>query len=156
MVSNSVERSTLTLLDTNLLVYASDTKSEFHVPSNELLVSAHAKNAGFCITPQIASEFCAVVTDRRRVRNPVSPADAVTAIKEVLLLPGLTLLPVPFNVTELFLGLLAKYPCVGTVVFDAFLVATMLGNGVRRLYTYNSRDFGLFEGIEVLQPPQNR
>jgi predicted nucleic acid-binding protein len=33
-----------------------------------------------------------------------------------------------------------------------YLVATMLGNGVRKLHTFNTGDFEDFDEIEVLMP----
>jgi hypothetical protein len=37
-------------------------------------------------------------------------------------------------------------------VFDLQLAATMLGNGVGKIYTVNRSDFEPFEEIEVLEP----
>lgn len=37
-------------------------------------------------------------------------------------------------------------------LFDLFLVATMVANGVTRIYTYNHQHFARFAGIEVLTP----
>lgn len=38
-------------------------------------------------------------------------------------------------------------------MFDLQIAATMLGNDVHRIYTFNTSDFP-FEEIEVLEPPQ--
>jgi predicted nucleic acid-binding protein len=40
----------------------------------------------------------------------------------------------------------------GPDVFDFQIAATMIGNGVSRIYTYNRRDFEKVAGIEVLTP----
>jgi hypothetical protein len=40
----------------------------------------------------------------------------------------------------------------GRDVFDLQLVATMLGNGVRRIYTFNAKDFEPFQELEVIVP----
>ena len=37
-------------------------------------------------------------------------------------------------------------------IFDVFLVATMLDNGVRRIYTENIDDFERIDGIEAINP----
>jgi predicted nucleic acid-binding protein len=36
--------------------------------------------------------------------------------------------------------------------FDTLLVATMLGNGVSTIYTYNVGDFTIYPGITVMTP----
>jgi hypothetical protein len=51
------------------------------------------------------------------------------------------------------LSLLETYPQVTRqTIFDLFIVATKLGNGVNRIYTFNDQDFSLFTEIEVLRP----
>jgi predicted nucleic acid-binding protein len=40
----------------------------------------------------------------------------------------------------------------GGDVFDLQLVATMLGNGVQRIYTFNADDFKVFTELTVVIP----
>ena len=47
-----------------------------------------------------------------------------------------------------------QHPVSGVHIFDLFLVATMLENGVTRIYTYNTKDFDIFSEIEILTPPE--
>lgn len=39
-------------------------------------------------------------------------------------------------------------------MFDVQLAATVIENGVKRLYTYNSADFELIPDLEVLTPEE--
>jgi predicted nucleic acid-binding protein len=41
---------------------------------------------------------------------------------------------------------------IGPAVFDLKIAATMLGNGVRRIYTFNRADFARIAELEVLIP----
>ena len=66
--------------------------------------------------------------------------------------PGISILPVPVDIVERWLGLLQTHPVTRARIFDVQLVATMLGNGVRRIYTFNVRDFTPFPELEVLLP----
>ena len=50
------------------------------------------------------------------------------------------------------IALFARYPVSRQEIFDLQLVATMLSNGIRRLYTYNDEHFVRFKEIEVLSP----
>jgi hypothetical protein len=45
-----------------------------------------------------------------------------------------------------------RHPATRGKIFDLQLVATMLGNGVRKIYTLNRSDFEPFDEIEVLVP----
>lgn len=117
-----------------------------------MLISASNPGATYCLTLQIAAEFCAVITDRRRMRNPVKPETAVAALRDFLRLPGISMLPTPVDVMGRFLALMERHAHVGQRIFDLYLVATMLGNRVRKIYTYIVKDFGAIDGIEVPQP----
>ena len=151
-MTTSTKRSTLAILDTNVLVYAVDSESEHHAPSKTLLLQAADPGAGLCVAPQNLAEFYAVVSDRRRVRNPLPPTAAIQAINDLLALPGLALLTVPIDVTTRFIELLHRHAVVAQHTFDAYLVATMLGNGVTRIHTFNAAHFGPFDELEVLVP----
>lgn len=50
------------------------------------------------------------------------------------------------------LEFLKRYPVKGQEAYDLQLVATMLSNGVTRIYTYDVSDFTKFQEIEVLSP----
>ena len=44
------------------------------------------------------------------------------------------------------------HPTTKKQVFDMFLVATMLSNGVNQILTYNTKDFYRFKEIKVILP----
>ena len=53
--------------------------------------------------------------------------------------------------------LLRRHPVTGGSVFDLQIVATMLANGINRIYTFNGDDFRLFSELRVVPwvvPPQ--
>ena len=49
-------------------------------------------------------------------------------------------------------ALVRRHPVIGAKVFDLQIVATMLANRVRRIYTFNAKDFEVFEELIVLTP----
>ena len=67
-------------------------------------------------------------------------------------MPGLTLLPVPPDVVLRWVELARRHPVTGGAIYDLQLAATMLGNGIHRIYTYNRPDFEPIDGVEVLTP----
>ncbi len=144
--------TTHSLVDTNVLVHSLSKESPNYRAARDLREQAQNATANLCVAPQIIAEFYAVVTNPRRVRAPFTSAEALEEIDKLLALPGLTLLSVPSDVVERFMQLLRRRPVLGRKVFDLQLVATMLGNGVRHIYTFNVKDFEPFQELEVLVP----
>ena len=142
--------SNLSVLDTNVLVYAADESSEFHEASRTL---RDREDIALAVTPQILMEFYAIITDPRRVASPRSAEEARGEVAKYVHSPHIvTLHPSPDVLTRV-IALLAAYPQVTRQnIFDLFIVATMLGNGVNRIYTFNDQDFSLFTEVEVLRP----
>jgi predicted nucleic acid-binding protein len=68
------------------------------------------------------------------------------------LLSFLQVLPIPARAVEEWLDLLRRRPVTGGEVFDLQLAASMLANGVDRIYTYNTSDFEVFEELAVSEP----
>jgi len=142
----------LSLLDSNVLVYAFYAGAKQHNAARELLYRATSPDACLCVAAQNLSEFYSVITDSRRVTQPRRPEDAAEAIAMMLSMPGLVLLPTPSDLTQRWMNLLRQRPVRAGAIFDLQLVATMLANDVRRIYTYDERHFRPFAQIEVLTP----
>jgi len=86
-------------VDANVLVYAVYRDAPQHAASRAWLERAGRGEVKICLTSQVLAEFFAIVTNPKRVSNPRSPDDAVTAIETVLALPGAATLPVSAEVT---------------------------------------------------------
>lgn len=142
----------LAMLDTNVLIYAYYEDAPQYPAAFPLLHRAQEAGASLCLSRQVLAEFYAVITNPRRVSAPFTIDEALAEIEKLRALPGLTLLPIPLDVVDRWVALLREHPVAGRQVFDAQLVATMLGNSVTRLYTFNRTDFEHYPGIEVLTP----
>jgi toxin-antitoxin system PIN domain toxin len=141
------------LIDTNVLVYATDTNSSFHEASKQLRDRGFRGEIRLVVTPQILMEFFAVVTSPRRVTSPRSSAEACEEVEKYVRADYIQKLYPDPAALERTLDLLKQYPQVTRQdVFDLFLVATMVANDITRIYTYNQEHFTRFEGIEVLRP----
>lgn len=138
------------IVDANVLVYAIDAASSQHLASRKLLEAAYDGSATLYITLQVLCEFYSIVTNPRRVAKPPTPADALTAISGFI--TRLHLLPVPVDTVKKWLDLLKRRPVLGGDVFDLQLAATMLANGIQRIYTFNDQDFRAFTELIVLIP----
>jgi toxin-antitoxin system PIN domain toxin len=139
-------------VDANILVYAVYRDTPQHAASRAWLERAVRGEVKICLTSQVLAEFFAIVTNPKRVSDPRTPDDAVTAIEATLALPGATLLPVAPQVTSRWLEMLRHHPVRGGAVFDLQLIATLAANGVDRICTFNRADFERFPGLEIVTP----
>ncbi len=142
----------LALVDSNVLVYSVLQDSPHHQRSRALLDRAQAGQIEFCVAPQNLAEFYAIITDSRRVTEPRQPAEAIAVVERFIAMPGVRLLSIPDDIVERWLDLMRKRPVTRGETFDVQLVASMLGNGIRKIYTFNESDFHPFDEIEVLAP----
>ena len=140
------------LLDANILVYAMDVGAPQHTASQRLLQAARNPATVLYLISQVLCEFYSIVTNPRRIAVPYSPAEALQAIEALLALPGIRLLRTPEHAVRIWIGLLQRHPVTGSAVFDLQLVATMLANGIQRIYTFNTKDFQVFRELTVIAP----
>lgn len=139
------------LVDTNVLVYAYFQSNPQSSDSLRLLEKAQDADAGLCVAPQNLAEFFAAATSQK-MSAPMTATEAVTAVNEILSLPGISLLAVPPNVIQLWSALADLTGRTGRSIYDLQLAATMQGNGLDAVYTYNVADFHGLPGIRVLTP----
>ena len=140
------------ILDANVLAYAINADAPQHAASRALLEAASDPSITLYVTSQILCEFYSIITNPRRVAVATSPTEALRIISAMLALPGLQVLPVPARAVAGWMELLQRHPVTGGDVFDLQIVATMQANGVQRIYTFNTDDFGAFHELAVVTP----
>lgn len=133
------------VLDTNVLLAASDQGRREHTDAVEAINDWPAAGLVLYTNGQILREYLAVAT-RPVDRNGLGMArrDAVANVRA--LRARLNLLAEDVKVSDRLLQLLDGVDCVGKQVHDANIVATMLVHGVDTLVTINVEDFARFEG----------
>ncbi len=67
---------TVSLLDTNILIYANNEDSPFHFTCKALVEKAISSQIRAAIAIQNLIELYAVITDKKRVEHPLSPLKA--------------------------------------------------------------------------------
>ena len=140
------------LVDANVLVYSVFRDSEYHQASRDLLEGAQDGLASLCVTSQVLAEFYAVATDARRVDDPKQPAEVLQVIRDLLVMPGMTLIPTPVEAVPIWTTLARQNPVLRGHIFDVQLVGSMLANGVHKIYTFDRTGFEPFADVEVLTP----
>lgn len=140
------------LFDANVLVHAHASRSPFHEAAKRLINQAADGEVEACLTPQVLCEFFAVATDERLFKPALSPKEAAKQIA-IYWTKSRFQRVVPRETTlERLLGLLEHHPVTEQRIFDAFLVATMLDNGIRMIYTQNTKDFAIYPELQVINP----
>ena len=145
------KRSSVGLLDTNVLVYAMNEGAAHHEIARRFVDDALGGVVLACLAMQVLTEYCATVTHPRKIDVPLQPWEACEEVEKFLACP----VPVLYESREaipIFCDLVAQHGVSRQNVHDAALAATMLANGVTRIYTANVRDFAMFEQIEVINP----
>lgn len=140
------------VLDANILAYAVNADAPQHAASRALLEAARDPSIALYVTSQILCEFYSLITNPRRVAVASSPTEALGMISAMLAFPGLHVLPTPARAVVGWMELLRRHPVTGGDVFDLQIVATMLANGVQRIYTFNTGDFQVFPELTVVTP----
>lgn len=135
------KRSTteLLLVDTNVLLEATDEKRRFHDACVELL----EKHPRLRISSQVIREYLVVATRPAEANGlGLAVADALSNVREFR--RTLRLLPEERPILPAFLALLDEIPCQGKRIHDAHLVATALAHRVQTIVTLNAEDFEPF------------
>ena len=140
------------LIDTNILVYRADQDSTFHLPSVSLINRGLRGDVSLCLAPQNLTEFYAVMTNPKRVINPIDSAAARVEIERYLQSQNIRKIYQTADLIPKLLELINKYPPTRQQIFDLQLIATMLVNGITRIYTFNARHFQPYQEIEVIVP----
>lgn len=132
-------------IDTNVLVYANQTRSPRHAEAVALLDRVKAAGAPLWTSAQVLREYLAVVT---RPQGELAALPMAIAIERVRFFAQRFWLAEDGPAVRVrLLDLLSAYPVGGKQVHDANIVATMLANGITRLLTFNVADFRRFAGL---------
>lgn len=135
-------------VDTNVFLAATDTNRDAHADAKKFLKDAVTGGWRAFATSQVSREYWVVAT--RPVEDNglgLSPDDALhnTAAFQRMV----QLLPEDRETHERLAGLVRSHELKGKRIHDANLIAVMAVNGLRRIKTYNPRDFRLFD-VEIL------
>ena len=142
----------MVLLDTMVLVYARASDSPKFKKAKAILDGAIAGNLDACISLQNLWELYAVVTDLKRVSNPLSPQQARQDIRQYLSCQNIEKLTVRESTIILALKLAKKYSIRKQNIYDTQLVATMLENGIGKILTHNVKHFTKYGEIQAEDP----
>lgn len=137
-------------VDTNILVYATDTGSDVGEAARDLIERlARGPDLLYVFWPALMG-FIRVATHPAIAERPLSPAEAVDSVAALLARPHVR---APGEGAGFLQAYEATAPRMtrGRQVPDAHIAALMRQHGVATIYT-RDRDFRRFEGIRVEDP----
>jgi uncharacterized protein len=138
------------LVDANLLLYATDTRSKFHQPAKAWLIEQLNGKRRVGLPWQSLGAFLRLATHPRVSAHPLTAADAWSAISAWLAAP-VAWIPQPGAEHATLLGeLFVRHEPAGNLVPDALLAALALEHGLT-IYSADT-DFARFTEIRWENP----
>jgi predicted nucleic acid-binding protein len=137
-------------VDTDFLVAAEIRDHPFHHLADELLRRLLAEGHDFAISPQTLAEFIHVVTDPRRMPQPLSMADAINRAEHWWQAAEVVrVFPEGQCVTD-FLQWLKRHQLGRKRLIDTLLAATFHRAGIHRIITNNETDYRVLGVFEIV------
>jgi toxin-antitoxin system PIN domain toxin len=141
----------LIAVDTNILVYASRTETEFHSPAVRLITQLAESDRPWAIPWPCVYEYLRVVTHPRLFKPSSTQAEAIGRLNMLSHSPSLAFIgPGPSHFGSL-VGLAEQSGAKGNVFFDVHIAAICREHGITEILTMD-RGFSRFSGIKVRRP----
>jgi len=141
----------MVLFDTNILVYSQDIDDPRYTFCRSLVKQSEQGKIRGVVAVQNLIEFTAVMLNLAKIKGKSETKGIVRSLKSFK--SGIFSIIYPSdNALILYGELLEKYYTTSYRVYDIFLAATMLGNGINQIYTYNVDDFAAFPKIRAIHP----
>ena len=138
-------------VDTNILVYAHRSDTEFHAAAKRTLVELAEGRAAWAVPWPCLHEFICVVTHGRIFKPPSTVDEAVGQVEAWMESPSLVLLGEPSGYWGTMAATLRTARATGPLVYDARIATVCRLHGVRELWTAD-HDFSRFAGLAVWNP----
>jgi uncharacterized protein len=139
-------------VDTNILAYAANVDSQFHVPCRDWVHRQRSRRGAWFITWPIVYEFLRVTTHTRSLPRPWTAAAAWEFIRGLLATPGLNVLVPTERHADVAGEVLMELPdLAGNLLHDAHTAILMREHGIRQICTRDV-DFHRFPFLEVIDP----
>lgn len=138
------------LFDTNVLIYNQDKTCPQYEKVFKLHQQASDGKIQAVVSSQNFTEFISVITNPKRIINPLSQEKAIDEIENYFSSQVFNLIYPTAKTFSIFMDLTKKYSVKKPMqFFDLFLTATMLTWGVTKIATFNTDDFKNIKEIEI-------
>ncbi len=137
--------------DANVLLYASDETSPYHPRARVFLDQVSSSDDLVYLFWPTVMAYLRIATHPAIFEKPLPPADAVANIERLLALTHVQTVGEQDRFWASYRRVAGEADARGNLVPDAHLVALMVENGVRTIWTHD-RDYRRFSGIETRDP----
>ena len=140
------------VVDTNVLVYAADNRSEFHADCLQQLDQCRQGPDPAFLTWGICYEFIRVVTHPNFSRRPWSTQNALNFVQTLLESANFTILSATHKHADVLSQTLNEYPQLrGSIIHDVHTAVLMREHGISQICTRDA-DFYRFPFLTVVDP----
>lgn len=137
--------------DANVLLYASDESSPFHAAARAFLDRiANDGELVYVFWPTVMA-YLRLATHPGIFERPLAPEAAAANVDQLLALPHVQTTGEGERFWQTYRGIAGDGDARGNLVPDAHLVALMVENGVRTIWSHD-RDYRRFPAIELRDP----
>ena len=145
-----IESKTI-FLDTNVLIYQTfeDFDREKHQHVRHVLKYLSENNYKIYVSTQVLREFFSISTNNRLFERPLEVEEALSKIDEFGNTFGI-LYDDELTMTKLK-EIVSKYKVCKKDIYDANIAATMMANQLEELFTFNIKDFELYDEIRLFK-----
>jgi uncharacterized protein len=142
-------------VDTNVLVYAADAHSQFHLPCRQWLKRQRAQTGAWFVSWPIIYEFLRVTTHPRVMRQPWTAPKAWEFVASLLASPGMGVLVPTQRHADVAGELFSELPhLAANILHDAHTAILMREHGVKQICTRDT-DFVRFPFLQIVDPLQS-
>ena len=139
------------LFDTNVLLYSRDKKDPRYKTCRSWIKRVEDHQIEGVTTVQNIVEFISVSIQLARISHRSDDAN-ILRYSQVYQEDIFRIIYPIANTMIILHKLLQTHHTAARKVFDVFLIATMLSNGLKEILTYNIDDFKSFPQIKVIHP----
>jgi toxin-antitoxin system PIN domain toxin len=137
--------------DANLLLYASDESSEFHVRAKAFVIGRREDSDILCLTWPVLMAFQRIATHPSIFSKPMSAETAWGNVQQLLKLPRTRVIQETASFALDYAEVAQSAGVYGNLVPDAHIATILRQHGVRKFYTADT-DFKKFGFLEVVNP----
>ncbi len=140
----------MTLIDTNLLVYAHRSRTPEHARARKAVARAASSDEGWGIAAATVTEFWAIATHPASEGRPSTPSQAAAFVAALVKAGAQVWLPGP-GFADRLLQMATDLRVVGPRVFDLQIAITAFEGGATDLWTHDAR-FVRIPGLRLYDP----
>lgn len=138
-------------IDTDFLVACEIVDHPFHQAADELLSRLLSEGHDFALAPQTLAEFIHIVTDARRMPEPLTVTDAISRAETWWQAGEVVRVFPDGNAVSDFFVWLRQHQLGRKRLLDTLLAASFRNAKVMKIITNNAKDYKVLAAFEVVE-----